>query len=399
MRRGIAVGAAVVATAAVWFFLVRDDGTEPVAEPEASRGEVPEEVRDLVGGLTPEQKVDGILLVGFDGTDGTAPFLETLRERQLGGVVLRPANWLDAAQGTALVGELRGAAEEGGEVPPLFAAAQEGGEYRALADLPPDNRALNIGDFGDPELAQDWALETGEALRDAGLDMNLGPVADVATLDSPIADRAFSDDPNVAALMTAAAVRGCAEARIACVARHFPGLGAASSSTDDGPATVSLDEATLLSRDLVPFETAIAEGVPAVMLSHAFYAAYDPVTPGSLSPEVATGLLRDRLGFAGVALTDDLGTGAVRAIGGVKTAAVEAVNAGADMLLVGSPADAAGVREALLAAVESGDVPPDRLDEAVGRVLALKRTFGLLDEGTVDPEVPGTTVPGTESPG
>ena len=389
VRRGAAIAAAVIATAAVYLLLVRDEGSEPATERASSGGEVPSEVRDLVGGLTPEQKVDGILLVGFEGTDAGAPFLETLRKRQLGGVLVRAANWLDAGQGTALVDELRAAAEEGGGVPPLIVTAQEGGEYRELGDLPPEDRAVDVGDLGDAQLAFDWARETGAALREAGFDMNLAPVADVATLDSPIADRAFSDDPNVAAQLTAAAVRGCAAAEIACVARHFPGLGAASGSTDDGPATVSLDETTLAARDLLPFEAAIAEGVPAVMLSHAFYAAYDPVVPGSLAPEVATGLLRDRLGFAGVAMTDDLGTGAVRATTGTRSAAITAVNAGADLLLVGSESDAGGAREALLSAVASGEIPPERIDQAVGRVLELKRSLGLVGGTTPDAEVPG----------
>jgi len=381
-RRGVAIVAAVVATAAVWFLLVRDDDQEPAPSRATADTEVPSEVRALVGGLTPEQKVDGILMVGFEGTDSTAPFMEALRERQLGGVLVRAANWLDAGQGAALVDALH-TATAGGELPPLLATTQEGGEYRALADLPPEERALDVGDLGDPEVAFEWSRSTAEALRDAGFDMNLAPVADVATLDSPIADRAFSDDPNVTGQLTAAAVRGCATAGIACVARHFPGLGAASGSTDQGPAEVGLDTATLASRDLIPFEAAIADGVPAVMLSHAFYTAFDPVTPGSLSPAVATGLLRDELGFTGVAITDDLGTGAVRATTGVQPAAIAAVNAGADMLLVESPDEADSVREALLAAVESGEIPPERLDQAVGRVLELKRTLGLLgDEGT-----------------
>ncbi|HEX6117635.1 MAG TPA: glycoside hydrolase family 3 N-terminal domain-containing protein [Solirubrobacterales bacterium] len=380
VRRGIAIGAAVIATAAVYLLLVRDEGPEADHQRAAGGEDVPAGVRALVAGLTPEQKVDGIMLVGFEGTDSASPVMETLSGRQLGGVVVRASNWLDATQGAALVDELRSAAAAGGEVPPLVATPQEGGEYRALADLPPESRELDVGDLGDPELALEWGRETGEALRDAGFDMNLAPIADVATLDSPIADRAFSDDANVTAQLTAAAVRGCAEAEIACVARHFPGLGAASSSTDEGPATVSLDAATLASRDLAPFQAAIAEGVPAVMLSHAFYAAYDPVTPGSLSPEVATGLLRDQLGFTGVAITDDLGTGAVRATTGTRPAAIVAVNAGADMLLVESPDEAEGVREALLGAVGSGEIPAERIDQAVGRVLELKRALGLIGE-------------------
>ena len=376
LGRGIAIGAAVIATAAIYLLLIRDDAEVGRHDRSRSQEDVPEQA--LVGDLTVEQKVDGILLVGFDGTDSTAPFLETLRSRRLGGVLVRGANWLDAAQGTALVGELKAAAAEAGGAPPLIATRQEGGEYRSLADLPPESRQLDIGDQGDPVLAQSWARETGEALREAGFDMNLAPIADVATLDSPIADRAFSDDELITTEMTAAAVRGCAEAEIACVARHFPGLGAASQSTDEGPATVSLDSATLAARDLPPFEAAISAGVPAVMLSHAFYAAYDPVTPASLSPEIATKLLRDNLGFTGVAITDDLGTGAVRATSGVQPAAIEALNAGADMLLVESPTEEAGVREAVIAAVESGEIAPERIDQAVGRVLELKRSLGLL---------------------
>ncbi len=379
LPRALLVLAALAATAAIYLLVVREDSGRTSDEPRTAGEELPEEVRSLVAALTPEQKVDGILMVGFEGTDASAPILDELRARQLGGVIVRGENWLDSFSGAALVEEIRKAARSGGAVPPLIAAAQEGGEYRALADLPPESRQLDIGDQGSPDLAQQTSRATGEALRDAGLDMNLGPVADVATLDSPLADRAFSDDEEVVTLMTAAAVRGCAEARIACVARHFPGLGAASGATDDGPATVSLDPAALAARDLAPFEAAIAAGVPAVMLSHAFYAGFDPVTPGSLSPHLATGLLRDDLGFAGVAITDDLATGAIRATGSVPGAATEALNAGADMLLVEDPDEVAGVRSALLAAAEADEVRAARLDQAIGRVLELKLALGLID--------------------
>ncbi len=379
LGRGIAIVAAVVATAAIYLLVIRDDSGGGGHERTRANNEVPQAVESLVGDLTTEQKVDGILLVGFDGTDSTAPFLETLRTNPPGGILVRGANWLDSVQGTALVTELDAAAAESGDTPPLIATRQEGGEYRSLVDMPPESRQLDIGDVGDPEVAQASARETGEALRDAGFDMNLAPVADIATLDSPIADRSYSDDSVITTQMTAAAVRGCAEAEIACVARHFPGLGAASGSTDDGPASVSLDTATLASRDLAPFEAAIDEGVPAVMLSHAFYTAYDPVTPASLSPEVATRLLRDELGFTGVAITDDLVTGAIRATTGVEPAAIAAVNAGADMLLIETPGEEAGVREALVAAVESGQIPTERIDQAVGRVLGLKQTLGLVE--------------------
>jgi beta-N-acetylhexosaminidase len=379
LQVGAIVLVAALATAALYLLVVRDDDDADGSDAGPPRAEVPEPVRELVGGLNSQQKVDQILMLGFEGTDAGTPLAVELEARQLGGVLVRRENWLDASQGAALVGQLREVARSGGAIPPLFAAAQEGGEHRALLDLPPEERQLNLGDIASEQAAEDWAREAGEALRDAGVEMNLAPLADVATIASPLADRVFSDDPAIVAPLTAAAVRGCAAAGIACAVRHFPGLGAASASTDQGPATVGLDPATLASRDLPPFEAAIAAGVPAVMLSHAYYVAYDPVTPGSLSPAIATGLLRDQLGFEGVAVTDDLGAGAIRATHPIPRAAVEAINAGADLVLIGGPSGQPAAREALLAAVETGEIPPERIDQAAGRVLELKRRLGLLD--------------------
>jgi beta-N-acetylhexosaminidase len=235
-----------------------------------------------------------------------------------------------------------------------------------------------MGNRGSARAVEAWARSSGEALRAAGIDLDLFPVADVPTVTSPLAERSFSDDPVLTAALTAAAIRGCRDARIACAVSHFPGLGAASQDTADGPATVSLDQATLDSRDLAAFRAAFAERAPAVVLSLAFYAAYDPVTPGALTPAVATGLLRDELGFQGVAITDDLDSGAITADYSVPEAAVDALRAGADMVQIDAPGEEAGVRDAIVRAVASGSLPEDRLREAASRVLELKRRIGLL---------------------
>ena len=333
----------------------------------------------VVDDLTTEQLVDQLLLVGFDGTDGSAPFLAELRERAIGGVLIRPDNWFGVEQGAALTEAIRAAGSAGG-YPPLITAAHEGGRYRAFADLPPEESELEIGDGASIKGAEQWAEATGEALRDAGFDLNLFPVADVATLDSPIGDRAFSDDPEVVAALTAAAQRGCNRAEIACAPLHFPGLGAASQDTTSGPATVSLDSATLSARDLEPFRAAFSEGAPAVVLSLANYAAYDPVTPGAMTEGVATGLLRDELGFEGVAIADDLDSGAVRAGFPIGAAAVAAVGAGADMVEIASPELQEKVRaEALIDAASDGTLSHARLLEAAARVIAMKQELGLLE--------------------
>ena len=374
-RRTVALAAvAVLIAIAVIVLRGGDDDSGDETDPFAG---IPAETAELVGAMTPAQLADQVLLLGFEGTDDSAPFIDEVRSRELGGVFVDTPNWADSASGTALVGAIRAAGRGAGRIPPLVVAAQEGGRYRAFADLPPEQTELEIGDQGSVDAAEDWARETAQALRSVGFDLNLFPVADIGTLDSPIGDRAFSDAPADVIEMTAAAARGCRIAGLACAALHFPGLGAASEDTDHGPATVGLDAATIESRDVAPFAFAFAEQTPAVVLSLAFYAAYDPVTPAALSEPVATGLLRDELGFSGVAITDDLGAGAVRSGYSAPKAAVAALAAGSDLIRIDSPEDQGGVADAIADAVESGELDESRLEQAAARVLELKRVRGL----------------------
>jgi beta-N-acetylhexosaminidase len=375
-RRAVGVAIVIVLAATLWWLLLRDDSSG--GEGDSGAAGISGRAADLAEHLAPEQLVDQVLLLGFDGADAGAPFLGELRTRQLGGAIVGAANWNGAEAGGDLIAAIRDSARLGGPIPPLIVGAQEGGAYRSFEDLPPEQTQLEIADAGSIEGTEQWAAATSRALADEGFDLNLFPVADVATLDSPIADRAFSDDASLAAQLTAASVRGCRAGGIACAALHFPGLGAASSDTSRGPATVSLDEAGLSARDLEPFRAAFAERVSAVVLSLAFYAAYDPVTPGALTEPIVTDLLRDQLGFEGLAITDDLGAGAVRSGYSPRDAALAALEAGADMVQLGSPEDQSGVREGLIQALADGELERERLVEAASRVIELKRTLGLL---------------------
>ena len=374
-RRAVALAVAALVVVAGAILLI-GGGDDEEATPDPLAGIAPETAA-RVKQMTPAQLADQVLLLGFEGADDSTEFLDEVRSREFGGVLVDTPNWTDAATGTALVAALRTAGREDGHVPPLIVATQEGGRYRAFDDLPPEQTELELGDAGSVDAVEEWARDTSQSLRSAGFDLNLFPIADIATLDSPIADRAFSDDPAEVIEMTAAAIRGCRDAGLACAALHFPGLGAASADTDHGQATVGLDAATIESRDAAPFAFGIAEGMPAVVLSLAFYAAYDPVTPAALSEPVATDLLRDRLGFSGVAITDDLGAGAVRSGYSVPKAAVAALAAGSDLIRIDAPEDQPGAQEAIVAAVDSGELERSRLEQAAARVLELKRVRGL----------------------
>jgi beta-N-acetylhexosaminidase len=377
-RRVAAVLVTIAATAGVWFVFLRGGDESAEGAKEGHDAGVSQRVAHLVREMTPAERVDQILLLGFDGVDSSSPAIAELRSHQLGGILVGPANWASRDQAASLLGTLRSAGLAEDRISPLIVATQEGGPDRSYPDLPPAEREIDIGDTGSVPQAEAWARETATALRSVGFDLDIFPVADVATLDSPLADRAFSDDASTAAAMTAASIRACRDARFACAPLHFPGLGAASQDTDEGPATVSLDAASLTNRDLAVFRVAFDEHAPAVELSLAFYAAYDAVTPAATSPEIATTLLRDDLGFKGVAITDDLDAGAIKATSTVPAAAVAAVQGGAEPVRTGSPEQQDSARAALRRAARSGEIPEQRLEEAAGRVLELKRSLGLL---------------------
>ena len=324
-----------------------------------------------------ERKVAQLLLVGFRGTDLTAPVFEQLRELDLGGVVIEAHNYESGEQLSSLAGEARVIAEQERHLRPWVMTTQEGGEFSAFPDLPPAKAPADLASVGE---ARAEAAASATALGELGVNGVLGPVVDVGTAaGGAIGLRAFSDDPELVARYATATVRAYERARVLSAAKHFPGLGAGSLPTDEGPATVGLGPSDLRGRDLIPFRAAFDAGAPAVVLSHALYTAVDAVTPGSLSKPIVTDLLRRDLGFSGLAITDDLAAPAVTAVTSVRQAAVEAIAAGADMVYISGPrADQEAAYDDLIAAVRRGKLPIARIDEAVGRILAAKRRYRLL---------------------
>ena len=365
LQQALLIGILVLAAAgAIASVLIQRGGEE---EPDvAPTLESTPEARKAVRALSLEQKAGAVLAAGADGSG---------RAAGAGAAVIGADAW--AAGGPGLIERLRRSGGAKGS-PPLIVGVQEGGNYRAYPDLPPAQSELQVGLTDDPANARSWSAEAAGAMKRAGFDLNLGPVADVATIDSPVADRAFSDEPELTSAMTAAAVRGCKQSGLACAVKHFPGLGGASDDTAVSPATVSLDTAALEARDLAPFRAAFDAGAPAVVLSLAFYAAYDPITPAALSSIVATEVLRGELGFEGLAISDDLSSGAISAGLGAPEAAVQALAAGTDLVVVSDPGSAQAARAAILQAARDGGLSPARLDEAVARIFELRQRLGLL---------------------
>jgi beta-N-acetylhexosaminidase len=205
-------------------------------------------------------------------------------------------------------------------------------------------------------------------LRELGFTWVFAPVADVTIGDADVTirSRSASSDPEVAAAAVSAAVEGYVEAGLVSTAKHFPGHGAATQDSHETLPEIEVSRKELAARDLPPFRSAVRAGAPAVMMGHLGVSSLAPGVPTSLAPE-AYDLLRDDLGFEGVAITDSLGMGAVMSRG---RPAIEALAAGADLLLM--PADTPATHRLVTRALRQGDLSRDRVEEAAARVVAVQ---------------------------
>jgi beta-N-acetylhexosaminidase len=325
-------------------------------------------VRDMVGQM---------FMISMGGTRPDYYVNKMIRERDIGGVLLVGYNMKSEAQTAALTGALQRLSMRTRPAIPLFVAVnQEGGEISSAPWVAPQPAAARVGARGDPAEARSIAGEMGRQLLEGGVNTDLAPVVDTG-FGAAIGARSFGEDPELVSKMGAAAVEGFEAAGVVSAAKHFPNHGAATADSHESRPVVNHDLATLRSHDLPPFEAAIEAGVPMVMVGHLVYPAIDPQRPASLSPK-AIGMLRGELGFDGVVVTDDLAMAGATGGGSPSKAAVAAVKAGADLLIISSPPQQqADAYDAVLRAVESGEIPRERIKASVERILKVKEDYSL----------------------
>jgi beta-N-acetylhexosaminidase len=357
---------------------------------------VPGVIRRLVARLPAERKAAQLMLVGFRGADPSATFFRTLRRNDFGGVVFEQRNYRDDVQLEAMTASVANATARKGHEPPLMLARQEGGAHSAFPGFPP---AAAPGDLAGLRDAVAEFGRTTKMFRAVGMSGVIGPPVDVgAPGTTTLGTRVFSDEPDTVAAYARAGVSAFRRAKLLSAPEHFPGIGGATSHTDEGPAQVGLSLEELQKRDLVPFRAAIAAGVPAVVVGHASYAPDDFVTPASLSKTFATDVLRGGLGFRGVAISDDLASAAITTTQpSIADAAVAAIAAGVDMVWIsGPPGEQSKAYRAILAAIKSGKIPRGRVDAAVTRIVTVKRELGLrVRRRTPPPQYPNAANPGS----
>jgi beta-N-acetylhexosaminidase len=301
---------------------------------------------------------------------GTAAPVQMVRRLHLGGVIA----FSDNVASTAQIRSVNAALARAVRRPwPLFLSVdQEGGVVeRVKADATRFPTFMSTGAAGDPRVTTAAHRASAAELRGLGFDVVFAPDADVTSGpdDPTIGSRSAGSDPAVVGEQVAAAVRGIEQAAVVPVLKHFPGHG---SVPQDSHLTLPVQTRTrkqLAAVDLVPFASAVEAGVPAVMVGHIDVRAVDPRVPSSMSRDVVTGLLREQLGFEGLAVTDSLSMAGVQRQYDAARSAVEGLRAGNDVLLM--PPSPAAARAGIVRAVRTGRLPRRRLEQAAARMVAL----------------------------
>jgi beta-N-acetylhexosaminidase len=293
--------------------------------------------------LSPEQQAGQRVIYSYNGLTAPSGLLNLIRHGDVGGVIFFSFNVSSPAQLRTVIGQMIAAnsasSNPARQYPLLLMTDQEGGLVRRLPWAGPAQSEAQIGRSADPAASAAAAgSQAASALRGVGMNLNLAPVLDVYRQAGDFDDqfqRSYSMNPAVVATAGAAFVGAQQAGHVAATVKHFPGLGAATTTqdTDNEPVTIDLPASTLRVVDEYPYQAAFKAGAKFAMVSWARYPALDPRLPAALSPTIVQGELQGRLGFSGVTITDALGAGAIDAYGLLQNKTMLAARAGMDALL------------------------------------------------------------------
>lgn len=338
-------------------------------------------LQDRLKSMTPDEKLGQLLIAGLDGTEAGEEARRLVADTHVGGFILYKPNMTETGQTVTLLNRLKEYNRPSG-IPLLLSVDQEGGKVSRLpVDIElPANRDLAAG--GTPNRAKALGKAVGQELKAFGFNLNYAPVLDINSnpANPVIGPRSYGSDANIVKLYGLAAMQGLRDSGVIPVVKHFPGHGDTATDSHLELPVVNKSLAELEKLELQPFRAAAEAGAEAIMAAHILLPRLDPDYPATLSPAIITGLLREKIGYSGVVITDDMTMGAIAKHYPLKDAAVRAVLAGCDLVLVAHGYSqvqeaAQGLKEALA----DGRLTWARVDESVARVLALKASRQLAD--------------------
>lgn len=332
---------------------------------------IDEKVDKIVASMSQTEKLGQMMMIGIQGTKVDDDSLYMLNQYHMGGVILFDRNMDSPEQVKQLTSDLQAQSNE--KVPLFIGIDEEGGDVVRMAEkLTPPPSQKEIGATGDIEQAKTWAIKTAKSLKDIGINVNFAPVADVGSNDK----RSYSTDTNTVIDFVRAATKGYQQENIIYSLKHFPGIGKGKVDSHIDSSSIDVAKEVLMTEDILPFKTIIDENEPNdyfILVSHLKYPALDEEYPASLSSKIMTDLLRNELGYKGIIITDDMEMGAVANHNDFRSIGVNAVKAGADIVLVCHEYEhQQEVYLGLLDAVNSGEISQERIDESVKRIIKVK---------------------------
>ncbi|MFW5807810.1 MAG: beta-N-acetylhexosaminidase [Spirochaetota bacterium] len=330
-----------------------------------------------------ERKIGQMLMVGVPGTVINHTMKKMIRDYHAGGFIFFGYNCDNKEQITGLAGSLQDYSVTQGGLPLFISIDQEGGRVVRITDgVTQFPGSMAFGSANDEQIVRNAARITGIQLRLLGINMNLMPDIDVNNNpDNPVINtRAFGSRPEHVARLGSAYIRGIQASRCMAVAKHFPGHGDTHVDSHVSLPQIDFTRERLDAVELVPFRAAVTANCSAVMSAHIRYPRIDPSPyPATLSRRFLTGILREEMEYDGLVMTDDLEMGAIASNMGIGEAAVRAVKAGADIILVTTHFNTHKICTALTDAVKKGEISQERINASVGRILRAKREYGIYD--------------------
>jgi beta-N-acetylhexosaminidase len=367
----------------------------PAAAPPASPApsEPADPVREQIGRMSLEEKIGQMLLAGFSGTSLSPEARRMIAEDRIGGVILYADNFGSLKTSVSLINALK-KANRNNPAPLLLSVDQEGGKVNRLPknDFVAIPSAATVGKTGNPALAAEMGRLLARELKSVGLNTDFAPVLDVnSNPDNPvIGTRAFGSTAGAVKQFGIAAMNGIRKEGVISVVKHFPGHGDTSVDSHLDLPVVDKTPEQLAKLEWIPFREAVRQQADAIMVAHILFPQIDSRAPASFSAKIVGEELRGQFGYKGVVITDDMNMGAIAKHYDIAQAAVDAVKAGVDILLVAHGADTEKkVRAALLNSVRSGTLTTQRIDESVYRILSLKRKYKLTDDAVPVPDLTG----------
>jgi beta-N-acetylhexosaminidase len=345
-----------------------------------------------VNSMSLDEKIGQLFMVGIDGTVPGADAKMMIEQKHVGGIILYGKNMASANQIVQFTNQLKALNKKAHNPEPLFLSVdQEGGKVDRMPSpilKMPSNAA--VGKVDKPTYSYQVGQVLGKECASLGFNLDYAPVIDIITnsQQSAIGDRSFGSNPTMVSLLGTSTMKGIQSQKIISVMKHFPGYGSVSIDVHIDLATVKYGLQTFEKVDWVPYKDAMTHGADMVMVTHLLVPKLDTTYPASMSQKIITGQLRNNLGFKGVIITDDMTMGAIEKNYSIQTAALKAVEAGADIVLV---AYHEGQQEsaiaAIKAAVENGTISEDRIDDSVYRIIQLKQKYNLSDQSIKNPDI------------